>query len=276
MRYSRIGTAVALLALAGPAAAQVDLSGTVGVSSASVFRGVTDTNRPVLEVDAAAESTWMGLDLVAGGWLAAEPKAYRGPDELSLLGEDARAGVTQGSLWLDGTRTVGLVSATLGVTGYLYPAAADLAATYNTVELYGSLWLDVPLSPSVTLYHDIGKIDGAYLEGAVERALLSFTDAELVLGAAAGWSLGQATGEGQSAPELGYFAANGLTHTELLARASRDVGALSLATSAHLIFARDEYARVVAPDRERTAKFWLGLSIGWSSAARRASDAERS
>ena len=124
MLYFRVAaSAVALFILAGPAAAQVDLSGSFAVSSASVFRGVTDTNRPVLEADASAQASWIGLDLVAGGWLAIEPKAYRGANEISLLGESARPGVTQGSIWLDATRTFSLGSATLGATSYLYPAA---------------------------------------------------------------------------------------------------------------------------------------------------------
>lgn len=267
MLYSRVtAAAIALFILSGPAAAQTELSGSIAVSSASMFRGVTDTNRPVLEADASVLTRWSGLDLVAGGWLAVEPKAYRGANEISLLGDAARPGVTQGSLWLDATRSFAMGSATLGATSYLYPAAADLAATYNTMELYGSVWLDAPLSPSVTLYYDVLKIRGAYLEGGVEHALVASDRGDLTVGAVGGWSLGQAMGDDEQSTELGYFAGNGFTHTELFVRTNRDVGALTLGGTAHLILGRDGYTRIVAPEQERGAKLWIGVSVGWSSA----------
>lgn len=273
VRYSQKLAAVAVLIfLPAPAMAQAVVSGELGINSASVFRGVTDTNRPVLDVTVALEAPWHGLDFTAGGWLAVEPKAYRAADDLSLLGDAARAGVTQGSFWLDATRGVGALSATVGATNYLYPALADLAATYNTVELYGSLSLDVPLAPALTLYQDVARIRGAYLEGTVAQPLLSSDHGELAVGAAAGWSLGQAMPDDADSAEVGYFGGNGLTHVELFASSSRSVGALALGAHAHLVLARDAYTRVVAPDRERAAKLWLGISVGWSSATGRAAE----
>lgn len=70
MRYSQKLAAVAVLIfLPAPAMAQAVVSGELGINSASVFRGVTDTNRPVLDVTVALEAPWHGLDsLRVAGW----------------------------------------------------------------------------------------------------------------------------------------------------------------------------------------------------------------
>ena len=50
------------------------------------------------------------------------------------------------------------VSFEAGVINYHFPSA-----TCDTTEIYWGFGFDLPLSPSVTVYHDIDAIDGTYV-----------------------------------------------------------------------------------------------------------------
>jgi hypothetical protein len=53
------------------------------------------------------------------------------------------------------------VSLSGGAETFLYPAVADLAALYNTIELTISASLELPLTPTVTVWYDVGAVRGA-------------------------------------------------------------------------------------------------------------------
>jgi len=56
------------------------------------------------------------------------------------------------------------VGYSIGVIYYDFPSsAADGTRTPDTTEVYWGLNLDVPLSPSVTIYHDVDEAEGSYV-----------------------------------------------------------------------------------------------------------------
>jgi hypothetical protein len=114
----------------------------------------------------------------------------------------------------------------------------------------------------VTLFWDVGTVRGAYAELALahERALRG--DAVLALGAAAGVNVGQ--GPDAAGRDEAYFARRGLTHVELSAGVTLPAGRLVLAPAAHLLLGGDPTTRVTAPGRERRAKGWVGVRVGWA------------
>ena len=77
----------------------------------------------------------------------------------------------------------------LGAIYYDFPGTATPA----TAELYGALNFDLPLSPSVTLYHDVDEADGIYVSFAAGHtmekiaALGSDIGVGMQIGASLGW-----------------------------------------------------------------------------------------
>jgi hypothetical protein len=78
----------------------------------------------------------------------------------------------------------------VGAIYYDFPNTAYEATT----ELYWGLNLDIPLSPSVTFYHDIDEADGLYISAAISHTIDKIVEfgpeapVALELGASAGWA----------------------------------------------------------------------------------------
>ncbi len=77
----------------------------------------------------------------------------------------------------------------LGVIYYDFPGTAASA----TAELYWALNFDLPLSPSITSYHDVDEADGTYVSFAVGRAIEKIAElgsdiwVAMEIGASLGW-----------------------------------------------------------------------------------------
>ncbi|MBN1787609.1 MAG: hypothetical protein JW806_04360 [Sedimentisphaerales bacterium] len=90
------------------------------------------------------------------------------------------------------------VSFSVGGINYHFPSVVG-----DTTEIYWGFAFDVPLSPSITVYHDIDNIDGTYVSAAVSHTLVkafSLTDSigvDVELGASVGW--------GSSSYNKGYW-----------------------------------------------------------------------
>jgi len=81
----------------------------------------------------------------------------------------------------------------VGAIYYDFPGTA----IGDTTEIYGGLSLDIPLSPSVKLYHDVDEADGSYVSLAVGHSIEKIADIGpgllpigLDLGASLGWASG--------------------------------------------------------------------------------------
>jgi hypothetical protein len=231
-----------------------------------VWRGVTSTNRFVLEPDVTVA---LPLDrarrtaVTLGAWTNIEPTRYDGAQDISPLGGAPGPLATSSQLWLEARRTLGAAAVTVGATRYLYPDVGDLSTTYATNELYAVASGEML---SLGVYYDVEKVRGAYLEGALSGDVgvpVGRGRAQAVtLSATVGYSAGQ--GPDARGAQAAYFAHDGFTHAELAARTAFDFGALGLAPTAHLVLGRDALVRVTSPEHSHALKAWVGATLTWT------------
>ena len=130
-------------------------------ATAYVWRGVTATNRPVIQPDLSLSVPVRAGTLTLGAWASIEPARYDGASDISAVyGLLPGPAFTQYSAWADFTVDLPGASVSGGAEAYLYPAVADLAALYNTFELSASASLSLPLAPSISVWYDLGAVRG--------------------------------------------------------------------------------------------------------------------
>ena len=260
---TRVGLAVvSLLVVVTPVTAQPTLSADVGLNSQFVWRGVTSTNRFVIQPEMMLDVPVRGSTLTLGAWGNIEPARYDGAGDLSSLGGLPGPFVTQSQGWVELHRTTRGVDVALGVQAYLYPHVGNLAQ-YTTAELYGSGSVDGFMNPTVTVSYDVARIRGAYIETGVSHAISGDEHGALTIGLVAGVSAGQGTDP--RGRDLAYFDREGLTHIDASTSASFTLGHIAVAPEVHMIVARDALATVVAPDATRRTKVWLGTTVRWTN-----------
>ena len=252
---------LALVPLCGRA--QATWSGTATFASAYIWRGITTTNRPVIQPEIGLDLPFRSATISLGAWASIEPARYNGPSDISAVyGLLPGPAFTQYSAWAHVAVDLPGVSLSGGAETFLYPSVADLAADYNTVELTVSASFALPLQPAVTAWYDVGAIRVAYFETSIwfEQQLR---------GKPVSFSLTGGINAGQGPDANGnnqwYFARNGFTHVELAASTDYRIGALTLSPSAQVIHGLDPLARVIAPERRRSTKLWIGTAINWRS-----------
>jgi hypothetical protein len=257
--------ALALLATV-PAAAQSTLTVDLALNSAFVWRGVTSTNRPVIDPTLLLTVPAKGTSLTFGGWANAEPGHYDGEHDISALAGNRGPLVTASQLWVEAARGVKAATVTLGATRYLYPDVGTVSTTYATNEVYGIAAFSGALAPSLAVYYDVQKVRGAYLELGLKRdvALPVPHISALSFGASVGYSAGQGTHQGVE--QTAYFSHDGVTHVDLSVKTSYVVGRFAVNPTAHLVAGRDEWTRVTAPGESHGMKGWLGASVSWAGA----------
>ena len=247
------------------AQAQATWSGTATLASSYVWRGVTSTNRPVIQPEVGLDVPFRGTTLSFGAWASVEPARYDGPSDISAVyGLLPGPAFTQYSAWAHVAAELPGVSLSGGAETFLYPSVADLAALYNTVELTVSASLALPLAPTFTAWYDVGAVRGAYFETSVwfEQQV---RNQPISLSVTGGFNAGQ--GPDRNEAHQAYFARKGLTHIELSASTDYEMGTLTLSPAAHVIHGIDPYARITAPDRQRSTKLWIGTAVSWRSRA---------
>jgi hypothetical protein len=260
---TRIGIAAVLLfAWATTVAGQATVAADIGLNSQFVWRGVTSTNRFVIQPEVTLAIPLRRSTFTLGAWGNLEPVRYDGPRDISSL--DGRPGplVTQSDLWAELGREVSGVDAALGAHAYLYPNVGDLA-DYNTVELYASASAGGFVSPSVNVTYDVGSVQGAYIEGSLSRTITGDRRGAITVALLAGYSAGMATDP--RGRDLAYFDRDGLSHIDASASASFTIGGVAVTPEAHMIFARDPLATVISPDATRRTKLWFGTTLHWTN-----------
>ncbi len=86
----------------------------------------------------------------------------------------------------------GKVGYSVGVIHYHFPSYSET----DTTELYWGLNFDVPLSPTIKVYHGLGNENGTYVNFGISHTfddIIKLTDkikGDLVLGASIGWGNG--------------------------------------------------------------------------------------
>jgi hypothetical protein len=257
------------LAAPTPAAAQATVAWDAAVFSSYVWRGVTFTNRPVLQPDLSLAVPLGRASLTAGGWANVDIGRYDGSTDLAESGGASALNLAELDLWGELSVPAGRATLAGGAIRYIFPNPAGSCSTPcytelgNTVELYGKVALSAPLSPKVTAYYDIDKVKGVYVEGSVSQGVrLGATT--LNLGALVGWN----HGEGPNPSDKAYnFADNGFTHVDLSASLPFSAGAVTIAPAVHGVVGIDDNTRFQSPfsgSPSTDFKVWGGVALSWS------------
>ena len=259
----------ALAALTGPAplAGQVVLTTDAGAFNNYTWRGVTMTNKLVVQPDAYLSVPGAGGAAVIGVWGNIDAGQYDDPvNDFSEGGGTGPWDATEIDVWAEYGHPLGTTfTGTMGGLLYLFPNESGLTNEANqTFEVYGKLQATgLPLAPKVSAFYDVAKVDGLYLETTLTHTLQAIKGFPLTFGALAGWSAGQAVNQNDPS-EIANFSENGLTHLDFSATGALAAGPVVLAPTAHLLVANDEFTKFTKPGVTNDVKGWVGLTLTWS------------
>jgi hypothetical protein len=250
------GVLLALVAFAASASAQVSVTSDAALNSQYQWRGITTTNRPVLQPDVIVAFPLRRVTITSGVWASLEGGRYDNPEQHISENGGEHAGLAEYDLFVETGVPVKRAALTFGATTYSFPNTRGTTSTANTLEVYAKAAFDTPLAPSVAIWQDVRKVRGAYAEVGISHALGRFK-----FGALSGWNVGQSVGDGDA---LGYFAKRGFTHADLSVGSSFGVGLVSVAPSVHVVLGNDHNTHAASPTRHSTAKVWVGSTVTWS------------
>ena len=268
----RLRLAPALLiaaVLARPSSAGVEVGSETGLASQYIWRGLTVVNRPVLQPSLWASGSLGDFTATLSLWSSLEIGRYDGSSDLSESNGSHAFDLTESDPSFELAYSLGDSEAEVaaGISGYLYPNASGLTMDDSAAEVYGRVTLPpVPVLGVVSTfsaYQDVTAIDGTYLEAGLSRTFAIRDRLDLVASAAAGWNHGQSVRYDASGAvkEPGNFAHDGFTHWELGAALPVGLGSFTLEPSAHVIFGRDEYAKIWSATENRDVKYWFGITL---------------
>ena len=256
-----------------PAAAQTEIGADLGLFSAYVWRGLSLTNKPVAQPAAWAAIPVGNASVTLGLWSTIDLGQYDDPnDDISQSGGSSSFNLAEYDPYAEVSLTTGKATLTAGAIGYVYPndedapAAGLLTSDANTVEIYGKLGFDAAFSPELSLYYDVDKIKGAYIEGGVTYSLSASEKVSIDLGALAGFNAGQGVPDDPQSDESANFADDGFTHLDVSAGVPFSAGALSITPVLHVIVGGDDFTKITSPTDESDVKLWGGVSLSWSRA----------
>lgn len=251
-----LGGVMAALATSAPAAAQTELGVTAGLFSSYVWRGLTLTSGPVLQPDISLSFPLGAASLTVGGWGNVEIGGYDDADDVTQ-GGGSSFNLSEVDPYAEVAFGLGKASIALGGVAYLYTNddTAPANSSVNTVEVYGSIGIDALLSPSISVYYDLDKVKGLYIEGGVSHGIpLGATT--LSLGATGGFSNNM---DPDPDDVTNNFADNGFTHLDLHATVDFEAGPVSISPTLHFQINGDDATKYKGDD----TKIWGGVSISW-------------
>ncbi len=264
------GLGILLAAHASQVQAQAEIGAQVDVFSSYVWRGLSLTNKPVLQPDVWVSFPAGNASITVGHWANIDIGKYDDPEnDISESGGLSAFNIAESNPYAEVSFGTGKATLTGGIVAFIYPndltdtSNEGLDSESNTWEVYGTVGFDVPLAPELSLYYDFDEIKGAYLEGAVSHSVpLGESGKTLDLAGAAGLSLGQDVSSDPSA----NFLDDGFTHLDISAGVPLTAGAFSITPVLHFQISGDEATKVTSPTDESDVKVWGGVSIGWSNA----------
>jgi hypothetical protein len=285
----RVKVFAALLLAAGlstapeRAVAQAEIGAQVDLFSSYVWRGLSLTNKPVLQPDLWVSFPVGNASLTVGNWASIDIGRYDDvDDDISESGAISSFNLAELNPYAEIAFPAGKAELTFGGVVYVYPNDGDspdiandfglLTSESNTLELYGKAGFDVPLSPEISVYYDVDKIKGAYFEAAASHDLQLNETLALSLGALVGFNAGQ--GISDDPDESSNFDDDGLTHFDFSAGLPLTAGAFEITPVVHLSIGVDDRTKITSPTNTSDAKLWGGVSIGWSKALGEAPEEE--
>ncbi len=237
--------------------------------------GLSSAGEGYVYLDATYNSkyVWRGVTFVDNSVL--QPSLTVGVDELSICawgsveltneniyaGEDSTAGeFTEADIFIDYTKGFGLMTLSGGMMYCSYPNT-DYRAT-TVLYIAGSA--GVPLSPTVSLYRDIGDVDGFYGSLGVSH---TFPGISSSLGAAdPAITLLGSVGYNNSLQNVYYYGVDksSLADLTLGASFSFTLGETVWLTPSinHAMLLDSEVKEVFEPNGLET-NTWFGLSLTW-------------
>ena len=268
--------AVGMVATAAPAHAQATLGADLGVFSDYVWRGITYTNKLVLQPDVYLTFPTGPATFTAGGWFNIEPGKYDGASDISEGGGASSFDVAEFDWWGEFNYPYQRANFTLGATGYIFPNDFGFTKDFNTIELYGKVGLGVPLSPKFSAWYDVDKVKGLYVEGSISHSIQPKEQPfSVVLGAVVGFNSGQdANLDAAGVPQAKFFnfADDGFTHLDLSAAVPFTAGPVTISPAVHVVVTGDDATKFTKFDpatgtlNSKGAKVWFGGTISWSKA----------
>jgi hypothetical protein len=274
MQRALRGTAVlasTILLSTTPGHAQTDVGIDLGLFSSYVWRGLSLTNKPVVEPALFVSLPISNASLTLGGWANIDLGSYEDVNDDNALGGGTSFNLSEFDPYAEVSFPVGKATLTGGIIGYIYPNDEDAPNRFalhtsddNTVEIYGKLGLDAPLSPELSIYYDVYQVKGAYFEGTISHSWAATETVSIDLGSLVGFSAGQDLSD--DLDEFARFADNGFTHLDLSAGVPLNAGAVSITPVIHLVVNGDDFTRVTSPTDESDIKLWGGVSLSWSKA----------
>jgi len=213
-------------------------------NSKYVWRGINVTNDPVFQP--SVTFAWKGLSLNVWGNMDLT-NVNGNNDEFNEL-----------DFTLDYSGSVGKLGYSVGVIYYHFPNTPFP----GTTELYGSLGLDVLLSPTLTVYADIDEADGFYATLSVGHTfedVVKFSELAS-MGIEAGASVGFADGDHNAY----YFGVDDSGPVDVTVGVS-----FPIAVGEHVtVTPALNYSNLLDDDLAdgvgRDSNFWAGVTLGFS------------
>lgn len=266
-----------------PLSAQAEFGVDLGLNTSYVWRGLTYTNKPVAQPGAYLSIPVGNASVTLGAQSSIDLGKYDDQsDDISESGGSSSLNFAELQPYGEVSFPLGKATLTGGIIGYVYPnseAAPNRfglrTSSSNTLEIYGKLGIDAPLSPELSIYYDVDKVQGAYIEGNVSYSLEATDNLSVDLGAAAGFSAGRGVPDDPLSDQLANYADDGFTHLDLSAGVPFTAGPVSITPALHLIFNGDDATQVTSPsDLDTDVKLWGGVSLSWSRASNPQSEPE--
>jgi hypothetical protein len=276
------------IASANPAQAQT-VGADLALFSSYVWRGLSLTNKPVAEPDLYVTFPAGKASITLGGWANIDLGKYDDQNnDISESGGLSSFNFAEFDPWAEVGIPVGKATVTLGATAYIYPNKVDnqsatfvptpglLTTDLNTVEIYGKLAIDAPLSPKISAYYDVDHVKGLYVEGSISHSIPASEKVSVTLGALAGVNAGQGINDSK-ADEGANFFDSGFTHLDLSAGVPITAGIVSITPALHLVINGDDFTKITSPTKtDKDVKLWGGATISWSKSYGAAAEEESS
>ncbi len=170
-----------------------------------------------LDLTYSGKYVWRGVNVVddhvlqpslTAGWRGFSVNVWGNRD---LTSENGSANdFTEIDFTADYSWTHGPAALSVGAIRYIFPHSGG----HSTTEFYGSVALDMVLSPSLTVYQDVEEADGTYVSMAVGHSIDEIWRPSE--GVTAGLELGLSVGMGSSEHNRFYYGAGGGALSDLL------------------------------------------------------------